>query len=102
MGGRDLHHHPRPGFHRRGLYQETLGRFPDDEPAVLLDSSDYESPSPSQQQPVKPLTNRDVDVLELLVKRLQSKEIADKLSISTVTVNSHLKNIYLFTLKCEH
>ena len=46
MVGRDPHRHFRPGFHRRGLYRETLGRFPDDEPAVLLDSSDYESPSP--------------------------------------------------------
>ncbi len=39
------------------------------------------------------LSSRETDVLVLVAKGLSSKEIADKLSISVHTVNSHRKNI---------
>ncbi len=52
-----------------------------------------DEPRKSDVQDNYELSERETDVLVLVAKGLSSKEIADKLSISVHTVNSHRKNI---------
>jgi LuxR family maltose regulon positive regulatory protein len=66
---------------------QILAAFRDDERAVIPEAAGHKSL-------VEPLTNRELDVLELLAQRLSNKEIADKLFISAETVKGHLQNIY--------
>lgn len=48
--------------------------------------------SKNMQQPIK-LTPREIDILRLIVEELSTHEIAEKLFISTNTVETHRKNL---------
>ena len=71
--------------------------FRNDEHRTVPNATDDKSPSPRRptyQPLVEPLTNRELDVLDLLAQRLSNNEIAETLFISTTTVKWHLQNIY--------
>ena len=71
--------------------------FRNDEHRTVPNATDDKSPSlrhPASQPLVEPLTNRELDVLDLLAQRLSNNEIAETLFISTTTVKGHLQNIY--------
>jgi LuxR family maltose regulon positive regulatory protein len=86
-----------------GYVGKILAAFGDKPASTSTSTPPGETPSPStppavpelRPQPlVEPLTNREMDVLELLDERLQNKEIAEKLFVTTETIKGHLKNIY--------
>ncbi len=52
-----------------------------------------EKPQRAATEAVK-ITAREIEVLQLIVEGLSSKEVADKLYISKRTVDFHLQNVY--------
>ena len=80
-----------------GYIGRILAAFNEDEQRAMQAESDHlTAPSPplSTQPLLEPLTNRELQIMDLLGQRLQNKEIAAKLFISTTTVKGHLQNIY--------
>jgi LuxR family maltose regulon positive regulatory protein len=65
-----------------------------DRPAGASATSRDTRPPISSEQLVEPLSAREMDVLKLLAQGCSDKQIATALTISTGTVNKHLKNIY--------
>ena len=53
----------------------------------------FQAGQPNNPDSTKGLSSREIDVLQLIVKGITNKEIADKLNISLNTVLSHRKNI---------
>ena len=82
----------------QGFVDEILRQLSPEQPSATpqpqTPANTCEPPVGIDALQIEPLTNRELDIIELLAQRLQSKEIADSLFISTHTVNAHLKRIY--------
>jgi len=71
----------------RGVMPEFLGK--------LLDVfGKAENKTPSNQNVIEPLSDREMEILTLIAKGLKNKEVAEKMVISLNTVLYHTKNIY--------
>jgi len=56
--------------------------------------ADLTTPQPAARPLAEPLSERELEVLELIAQGLTNREIADRLFIATGTVKRHINNIY--------
>jgi LuxR family maltose regulon positive regulatory protein len=61
---------------------------------LTLQAAGRHQPSPRADEIAEQMTDREMQVLDLLGRRLSNKEIADELFISPLTVKRHTTNIY--------
>jgi LuxR family maltose regulon positive regulatory protein len=61
---------------------------------AVLDPDTRERPAIDMSSLVEPLSDREIEVLELLADGLTNPEIGQRLFISLPTVKSHTRNIY--------
>ena len=74
----------------RDYVQRLLAAFPNIEP---------EPPQPTESRPspdefIEPLSDRELDILQLIAEGLTNQEIATRLYLSLNTVKAHTRNIY--------
>ena len=70
--------------------QQLLAAFPEVEPEQLEPSKS----SAPESELVEPLSEREIEVLQLIAEGLTNPEIATKLYLSLNTVKVHTRNIY--------
>ena len=70
--------------------RRLLAAFPVDQPAQAVPS---ESQVPESGL-VEPLSERELEVLELIAEGLTNQEIASRLFVSLNTVKAHTRNVY--------
>jgi LuxR family maltose regulon positive regulatory protein len=75
----------------RGIRSEYAGRLLAAFPDVELMPAAPSKPSPEM---IEPLSEREIEVLQLIAEGLTNQEVAQRLFISSSTVKVHTRNIY--------
>ena len=70
--------------------RRLLGAISSDEPT----QADTTSSQADQSELVEPLSERELEVLQLIAEGLTNREIASRLFLSLNTVKAHTRNIY--------
>jgi len=70
--------------------QRLLAAFPVTEPEKAISTK----PQGDQSGLIEPLSDREIEVLQLIAKGLTNQEISNKLFLSMHTVKTHTRNIY--------
>jgi LuxR family maltose regulon positive regulatory protein len=91
-----VHHYPQDPYRRR-LVQACGGYHPAGSDTVPLGGTSPGATTaggPAAATPCESLTNREIEVLQMLQERLTNKEIAARLFVSVETVKKHTRNLY--------
>ena len=87
--------HPVPALLQRQVGQRTAHAGLIAEILDLLAGDTPASPRPGTQRPIEALSSSELRVLRYLPTHLSAPEIAAELSVSTSTVKTHLRNLYV-------
>ncbi|MFP4564226.1 MAG: response regulator transcription factor, partial [Spirochaetia bacterium] len=68
----------------RGIHPEYVGRI----------LSAFSRPNPRRQPLLESLSERELEVLEIIAQGLSNQEIAERLYLSLYTVKAHIRNIF--------
>ncbi|MGC8866470.1 MAG: response regulator transcription factor [Bacteroidales bacterium] len=86
-----------PFFQEEDPYLRKIFRITDSYEQILTGLKNLAKDETSDDLAMQPLTEREIEVLRLLVQGLSQKEIAQQLHLSVHTIITHRKNITLKT-----
>jgi LuxR family maltose regulon positive regulatory protein len=87
--------HPAPGLLERQARQRTAHAALIAQVLDLLGGNRPAPPRAGPWAPLEPLTDSEIRVLRYLPTHLSAPEVARELSVSTSTVKTHLRNLYV-------